>query len=345
MSSSSTLSDSGIKRRKTIYYFQGEGLKDWKPQTKLIIKDFDVTSFLQRYRKRNIRIAKTTNDLSNMKMLSLSYIYPADKYYDDSSITKHFEAEIKEELRDRLYGDVEIEAASIEAVFHCKKVSDRKDQEYQPVGPLDIKIKACCDLMKTNSQVMIQETSETSFMNKYLVPYLHEVFMIDPSPNTVFGMVDSVEESGAIPDFKPGYMKNGKKSLYAFFVEVKRPGQSSRYQAEDDFVKLLKQMKDIMNKQIDIGFTKPFSFGLLVEGFRCKLYMMKIVEDGIYMPFIIKKISLMEDVKDAVNIPAMTECLMFVKTKLATIDQAFKERDRTRPLNKFIKPSFHTEFK
>lgn len=84
--------------------------------------------------------------------------------------------------------------------------------------------------------------------------------------------MDGVEESGAIPDLKIGYMKNGKTSLYAFFVEVKRPGQSSRYQAEDDYVKLLKQMKDSVNKQIDFGFTSPFSFGLLVEGISRILY-------------------------------------------------------------------------
>lgn len=34
------------------------------------------------------------------------------------------------------------------------------------------------------------------------------------------------------------------------------------------------------------------------------MYMMRIMEDGIYMPFMIKKFSLMPEIEDAVNIPA-----------------------------------------
>lgn len=74
----------------------------------------------------------------------------------------------------------------------------------------------------------------------------------------------------------------------------------------------------------------------------------------------------MEEVEDTVNIPAMVESLMFVKVqykwqhinqnivniiffflqeKMANIDNMFKDRDRTRPLRKFMKPSFRTEIK
>jgi hypothetical protein len=47
---------------------------------------------------------------------------------------------------------------------------------------------------------------------------------------------------------------------------VKRPEQSSIYQDEDDYVKLLKQMKTSVDAQIDLGVRNPTSLGLLVEG-------------------------------------------------------------------------------
>lgn len=47
---------------------------------------------------------------------------------------------------------------------------------------------------------------------------------------------------------------------------MKRPQQSSIYQDEDDYVKLLKQMKTSVDAQIDLGVRNPTSLGLLVEG-------------------------------------------------------------------------------
>lgn len=41
------------------------------------------------------------------------------------------------------------------------------------------------------------------------------------------------------------------------------------------------------------------------------LYKVKIKEEGLYMPMMIKKLSLMKEVEDAVHIPAMVESLMF----------------------------------
>lgn len=84
--------------------------------------------------------------------------------------------------------------------------------------------------------------------------------------------MNGVEESRNVPDWKLGYMKHKKKSLFAFFVKVKRPGQTSKYQAEDDYVKLMKEMKDGLDKQINLGFDSPFSFGLLAESMYYMLF-------------------------------------------------------------------------
>jgi hypothetical protein len=61
-------------------------------------------------------------------------------------------------------------------------------------------------------------------------------------------------------------IKNRKRDSFIFFIEVKRPDASSKYQEEDDFVKLMKQQKLSIDTQLNLGVKTPVSFGLLCEG-------------------------------------------------------------------------------
>lgn len=98
-------------------------------------------------------------------------------------------------------------------------------------------------------------------------------------------------------------------------------------------------MKDSIDKQADWGFTNPFSFGLFVEELRCSLYMMKIMEEGMYMPIMVKKFMLMQEIEDAVHIPAMVKSLLLLKMKLVTVDEIFRDRDSQTLLKRLTKPS------
>lgn len=57
-----------------------------------------------------------------------------------------------------------------------------------------------------------------------------------------------------------------RKSIYFFYVEVKRSDTTSKYQPEDDFTRLMKQMKNSVCAQLFLGVMNPTSLGLLVEG-------------------------------------------------------------------------------
>lgn len=56
------------------------------------------------------------------------------------------------------------------------------------------------------------------------------------------------------------------KDVYFFQVEIKRPAMQSRYQVEDDEIKLYREMKDFVDEQLKLGVSNPSSLGLLVEG-------------------------------------------------------------------------------
>ncbi|KAI8351146.1 hypothetical protein BD560DRAFT_409339 [Blakeslea trispora] len=344
-SSCSTFSDGGVKRKRKLDYLKGEGVEEWTPQSKLMLGDFDVNAFLCRYRKRNIKLAKKTNDLSDMKILSLSHLFPLDKFDEEKCITKHFDEKTRASMLEIQYKEVKLPKASAKAVMYCKAFSDGDEDDFEAINELEKKMKACCNILKEKKKLAVQKNSETSFMMKYLLPYLEEIFMVNPNKYSIFATVDGVEDHGFIPDWKLGFAKHKKKALFCFFVEVKRPGESSRYQKETDYVKLLKEMKSSIDKQINMGLASLFSFGLLVEGFRCTLYMMRIEEEGVYMPKTIKRFSLLQDIEDAVNVPAMVEGLMFVKEYLAKLEPMYNNYDRKKPLKRMMKNTFLTEFK
>jgi len=75
----------------------------------------------------------------------------------------------------------------------------------------------------------------------------------------------SDEKKKKKPDFMVG-IQDRKRELYFFYVEVKRPKVKSVYQEEDDYVKLLKQLKESIDNQLKLGMKNPKSFGLLCEG-------------------------------------------------------------------------------
>lgn len=63
-------------------------------------------------------------------------------------------------------------------------------------------------------------------------------------------------------DFMMGF-KDRKREVFLFFVELKRPGKVSKYQVEDDFVKLIKHMKNSICKKLVLSvliFLESLSF-------------------------------------------------------------------------------------
>ncbi|KAG2203614.1 hypothetical protein INT47_011708, partial [Mucor saturninus] len=138
---------------------------------------------------------------------------------------------------------------------------------------------------------------------------------------TQFGAcVANASEASFTENNRPNFMIGTKvksKDLYFFFVEVKRPQTTSAYQPEDDYVKLMKQLKDSIHKQLYLGVENPNSLGLLVEGYTCTLFQMMLFADGIYMPMAIDRFSLVEGSHHLVHLPSIDESFRFVKVLIA----------------------------
>ncbi|CAO3635985.1 unnamed protein product [Mucor fragilis] len=86
-------------------------------------------------------------------------------------------------------------------------------------------------------------------MNQKLMPFLQTILLEGTNGSTIYSIIDGPEEK---KKKKPDFMldiTDRKREAYYFYVEVKRPDPKSIYQEEDDYVKLLKQMKGSIDNQ------------------------------------------------------------------------------------------------
>ncbi|KAL9537239.1 hypothetical protein MBANPS3_011956, partial [Mucor bainieri] len=128
-------------------------------------------------------------------------------------------------------------------------------------------------------------------------------------------------------------LESRKRIVNLFYMKVKRPDIKSCHQKEDDYTKLLKQMKDSIDLQVTLGMSKPVSVGILCEDFSCFLYRMRLLQDGAYVSVCLRKFLLVEDMIMIVNVTAAFEALWFVKPSLCSLQEelsSFQERYRAR---------------
>ncbi|KAG2230277.1 hypothetical protein INT48_009476 [Thamnidium elegans] len=86
----------------------------------------------------------------------------------------------------------------------------------------------------------------------------------------------------------------------------------SKYQAEDDFVKLCKHMKYSIDNQAAMAIEASVALGLLCEGFVCSIMKMTLVEEGVYLPVTLRNFRLRKSESELISLPRAMECLNFV---------------------------------
>ncbi|KAI7866972.1 hypothetical protein BDF14DRAFT_1807063 [Spinellus fusiger] len=174
-------------------------------------------------------------------------------------------------------------------LFHQQMSKEEKEESTLDVDNILFKKVKILSTYIINDKARICEQSEATFLFKHLMPVIKEVLLSETGDKTIYAVIDRSISNGKRPDFMLGTTTTNNNNIFVFFVEVKRPNTTSCYQEEDDFTKLLKQMKLSIDSQLYLGVKDPFSLGLLLKGHKCSLYRMTLVADGIYLPVMIKK--------------------------------------------------------
>ncbi|KAI9264609.1 hypothetical protein EDC94DRAFT_640275, partial [Helicostylum pulchrum] len=260
----------------------------------LMVKNINITELFRKFRKRSIAAVENDNNLNSLRIL----------HFDNSTrkALKSFASKNKPKICQ----------APAKAAVYCQKMEnyDEDDEDDEDNDDEDDMMSMVRDLAKNKKKYRASaaSSSEATFTDKHLLPAIQRVLLRGASEDVTYAMIDKPDRHKKKPD------------IYFFFVEIKRPDTTSKYQPEDDFVKLMKQMKSSLCDQLCFGVANPTSLGLL----------MKVIVDGIYMPVALKRFSLVEEPHELVHLPAVVEALCFVKDELGTFPVEV-QRKRKRP--------------
>ncbi|CAO0790389.1 unnamed protein product [Mucor circinelloides] len=267
------------------------------------------------------------NDLSSIRLLSLSHIFPVNKFCKNECLASYLGNNVSSVFKGLAYKNSSLKKASNKPVLYVKELLDCYNDDKSITSVTFVPgneqeeglLKVCQKFISFGAN--IHEKSEANFMNHYLMPFLYSIILEETDESIVYSMVDGSDaKKRKKPDFMLG-IKDKKRELYYFYVEVKRP-------------------------KLKLGMKEPKSFGLLCEGFSCSLYKMTILEEGIYASSCLRRFQLVENLSMILNVVPATEVFIFLKEELQSLQDRYKSRSKkeTKDLQKLIKPSFITKF-
>ncbi|KAG1046700.1 hypothetical protein G6F43_010826 [Rhizopus delemar] len=353
---SSDLSDSSIssvevKGSKKINCFLGDGNKEWKLKEEFIVDNINISKELKRFRKLSIAEFERNKDINCLRILALSHILPINEFDASRSIIKYLDNDARRALKQVIStAKPKVRLGPAKAVLYCRSKAngaadedDEADEKNDDVTMMCM-VKDIAVQLKQN-RASIATTSEATFTEKDLVSIVRRVFLEDVSEEAIYAVIDKHEKFGKKPDFMIG-AKVKRREVYFFYVEVKRPGAHSKYQPEDDYTKLMKLMKKSVDDQLYLGLKDLMSLGLLIEGFKCTLFQMKLLADGIYMPMAFDRFSLVEEDHQLALLPSVVDAFYFSELRKFVEEEANKKRttEERRAGRERIYPSFVTNF-
>ncbi|KAL7332576.1 hypothetical protein PS15p_204594 [Mucor circinelloides] len=151
----------------------------------------------------------------------------------------------------------------------------------------------------------------------------------------------------AMEDYKPDLLIMLKLKFNVkvdfFICEIKKPGCSSN-KYETDFVKVQREMKAIVDQQIDLGINDPICYGLLVEGYDCYLYKMSLEYEAEYRSHLVAQFRTLRDSLDIMLLLPAISVLSYLDeelTRLRVMLQNTTKSKRNQPVHKqYQRPSF-----
>ncbi|CAO3702264.1 unnamed protein product [Rhizopus stolonifer] len=187
----SSVSEGEVKRKRTLSYFGGSGIKEWSPKSMFVINDLNVTQLFLKFRSRNIILAEEINCVNSIRILSLSHIFTVDKF-DDKYCISYYCSALKNDLHKYAYENIHMNKVNIEAIYYCKQLIDAIDEnqdigeiEFNPTNTIDVYVKEIAleyiDVVAGNNV-----RSESTFIDKHILPFLRKVLL--KNSNLIYSM-------------------------------------------------------------------------------------------------------------------------------------------------------------
>ncbi|CEG71062.1 hypothetical protein RMATCC62417_06854 [Rhizopus microsporus] len=181
-----------------------------------VLNGVDITSALVKFRNNSIKAAEDNNGLNPLRILSLSHVFLVDKLDPKNCITSYLEEKESKALSDWSHClPYNIPRASNDVVLYCKSIADGDEVEDFKIGDgnaLSDMIKDLAD-QAINDKAKINQRSETSFMDKHLMPVIRRVLLNNAAEEMIYSMVDGADSNGKKHDFMLGFSKK-RQEIY-----------------------------------------------------------------------------------------------------------------------------------
>ncbi|KAG1501684.1 hypothetical protein G6F50_003234 [Rhizopus delemar] len=272
-------------------------------EAKWIVNNNDVSARLAEFRQTSVRLASQKRSLSDIRMLSLDYIYFVSNDLTQS-MTRYLIFETHQDVMKDLQATFFLHLPPIIAngMQWCQQAEDllacSPSWRDLKMWCVDLLSKACksdneVDLIADILYNITPKLLKCAEDSKLEDTFAHS--FVDPIIEAVFGSADIFQRhwaNGALLgqkrkcriEYKPDwvvYIKSWTSRLDLAVLELKRPSGSNNGPVSD-FVKLGRQMKTMLGKLVDIGVESPVVCGILVEGFKCSTYIMDLKYEATY---------------------------------------------------------------
>ncbi|CAO3629978.1 unnamed protein product [Mucor hiemalis] len=271
---------------------------------KWLAQDVDVTSILRNYRQRSVEGAQMRKELSDARILSLSNIFLI------SNNRKCFLTTLDPEKRratiKTLDTKKELRLLDDNVIITCRNVHRVLTDDEENDDDMNDRLEQI-KLSSTNKDSKALVTIASSFIGRYntresshqdgeakliiegLRPFIMNCIISSIKSATFDWLTYHLlphpthpNNQTMIPDFTLFMDPLSTMNFELFFVEVKRPGNTSNGTLESDLTKLGKEMQIALNKLVLQKVDKPVVVGLLIEGTKASTFKMDIVYNGQY---------------------------------------------------------------
>lgn len=333
------------KRRKYKYNYLTDDMDlSCEVRDPWIIDGLDITNLLMKYRQISIAGAKAGKNISDNRVLSLSYIFFVSRDQHRSCTHRFLRAEHKA-IADMMNFKQHWMSLPFETRLWCAKLDqqilacpstvptkalrrtvrefaeeadNQADEEFSGTDHLSMMASLLTELVDKFVSWMADCCLESTFINQHMMPFLQQVFNKDEQLCGRLGESHLGDNRELMADYTVSHQAPDGRCFDLLAVEIKPPGKSSNCQVQSDFIKMGKEMKCMLDCLINAGVDAPVTCGLLVEGFKCTTYSMQLKADGVYLMVEHGQSHLLQTPLCIPNVPGIVEHLLQLKSLLSS---------------------------
>ncbi|CAO3651166.1 unnamed protein product [Cunninghamella echinulata] len=315
----------------------------------------NISNFLNKFRQKSIKGAQLFKDISDSRILSLSYVYlfniqqhsscthRLDKSIHSAIITSLNIKQYWTPLPDDTFQwciqlDQQISSSSTEkGLKNAKKLIRQLQLQYDNDND-DDNVEITLDLLYAivdrfqhwNYDCFL----ECNFINQHITPFMVNIFeknsllMGKQGESYVSRNINNEDDNTAtlMADYTIFYQSNLNKNFDLFVVEVKPIGKSCGSQVQSDLVKLGKEMKRMVDFLVAEDIDQITVCGMLVKGIECSTYKMDLEYDGMYRMVQLGGFHLLRNETDILLTPKIIQHLIQVKNYILKTANSINEK-------------------